>query len=74
MTFLEIPRNSIRDSIYLVHFEIRQKRVQNDKKKVQKEPNCLATLFTALIFYAEISRVNVKYVSRNTLYGVLMTK
>ena len=37
MTFLEIQKNSIRDSPYLVHSEIRQKRGQNGEKKGQKK-------------------------------------
>ena len=37
MTFLEIPKYLIRNSLSLVHFEIRQKRWQGEEKKVQKE-------------------------------------
>ena len=34
---MEIPQNLIRNSPYLVLFEIRQKRVQNEELKGQKK-------------------------------------
>ena len=34
---MEIPKNSIQDNPYLVHFEIWQKMEQNEEQKGQKE-------------------------------------
>lgn len=37
VTFLKVPKNSIRDSPYFIHFWKRQERGQNEEKRELKE-------------------------------------